>query len=191
MVSIIQYYFSLFSVNLTKTKLCYWVIDSLTLPKEVRGCLVFGVFIIHHSIFITHHSISITYYSKIVGPMEKSLFGFVFKFCFHHLILLFFSDELWKLKTHFRCFQVMETELWWHFDNFLRNTWAHGKELSNPPQNFCSLQHSTQWLLLTCLSLSHESHWKANPSVHFFRATSPTPNPSRPYFFFSNLTPHL
>ena len=30
----------------------------------------------------------------------------------------FFSDELWKLKTYFRCFQVMETELWWHFCNY-------------------------------------------------------------------------
>ena len=135
MVSIIQYYFSLFSVNLTKTKLCYWVIDSLTLPKEVRGCLVFDVFIIYHLSLYFHHSslCFITYYLKMVGPMEKSLFGFVFKFCFHHLIFWFLSDKLWKLKTHFRCFQVIETELWCHFGNFLRNTWAHGKELSNPP----------------------------------------------------------
>ena len=126
----------------------------------------------------------------MVEPMERSLFGFVFKFCFYHSIFWFLSDKLWKLKTHFKCFQVIKTELWWHFGNFLRNTRAHDRELSNPSQNFCSLQHSTQWLLLTCLSPSHESHWKANPSVHFFRATSLTPNPSQPYFFFSNLTPH-
>ena len=126
----------------------------------------------------------------MVEPMERSLFGFVFKFCFYHSIFWFLSDKLWKLKTHFKCFQVIKTELWWHFGNFLRNTRAHDRELSNPSQNFCSLQHSTQWLLLTCLSPSHKSHWRANPSVHFFRATSFIPNPSQPYFFFSNLTPH-
>ena len=121
--------------------------------------------------------------------MERSLFGFIFKSCFYYSIFWFLSDKLWKLKTHFKCFQVIKIELWWHFGNFLRNTWAHGRELSNPSQNFCSLQHSTQWLLLMCLSPSHESHWRANPSVHFFRATSFIPNPSQPYFFFSNLTP--
>ena len=54
-------------------------------------------------------------------PQRESLFGFVFKFCFHHSILWFFSDELWKLKTHFRCFQVMETKLWWHFCKYTHN----------------------------------------------------------------------
>lgn len=144
--------------------------------KSLRGCLVFGVSITHHS--------------ECWDPWREACLDLFSKFFFHHSILWFLSDELWKLKTHFRCFQVMETKLWWHFGNFLRSTWAHGKELSNPPQNFCSLQHSTQRLLLTCLSPSHKSHWRANPLVHFFRATSPTLNPSQPYFFFSNLTPH-
>ena len=45
----------------------------------------------------------------------SSLFGFVFKFCFHHSILWFLSDKLWNLKTHFRCFKVIKTKLWWHF----------------------------------------------------------------------------
>ena len=47
------------------------------------------------------------------------LFGFVFSFCFHHSILWFLSDELWKLKTHFRCFQVIKTELLGHCCKFL------------------------------------------------------------------------
>ena len=38
-------------------------------------------------------------------PWLNGLFGDVFSFCFHHSIFWFFSDELWKLKTHFRCFQ--------------------------------------------------------------------------------------
>ena len=65
-------------------------------------------------------------------PRRESLFRFVFKFRFHHLILWFFSDELWKLKTHFRCFQVMETELWWQSCKYThiegptsRNFWLH------------------------------------------------------------------
>ena len=44
-------------------------------------------------------------------PQQKGVFGFVFSFCFHHLILWFFSDELAKLKTTFWCFQVIETKL--------------------------------------------------------------------------------
>ena len=31
-----------------------------------------------------------------------------FQFYFYHLILWFLSDELWKLKTHFRCFQFLK-----------------------------------------------------------------------------------
>ena len=38
-------------------------------------------------------------------PPQESLFGCVSSFCFHHSILWFLSDELWKLKTHFSCFQ--------------------------------------------------------------------------------------
>ena len=51
-------------------------------------------------------------------PWSKHLFGFVLSFCFHHLILTKLSDELQKLETSYRCFQVMEIELWWHFGNF-------------------------------------------------------------------------
>ena len=53
--------------------------------------MVFGVSIIYHSDFITH-------YSKMVGPTKRSLFGFVFKFCFHYSIIWFFSVsyENWK-----------------------------------------------------------------------------------------------
>ena len=65
-------------------------------------------------------------------PRRESLFGFVFKFCFHHLILWFLSNELWKLKTLFRCFQVMKTELWWQSCKYTHiegptncNFWLH------------------------------------------------------------------
>ena len=53
----------------------------------------------------------------------SSLFGCVFNFRFYHSIFWFLSDELWKIKTHFKCFQVMDTELWWHFGKhtYLRN----------------------------------------------------------------------
>ena len=53
----------------------------------------------------------------------SSLFGCVFNFRFYHSIFWFLSDELWKIKTHFKYFQVMDTELWWHFGKhtYLRN----------------------------------------------------------------------
>ena len=53
----------------------------------------------------------------------SSLFGCVFNFRFYHSIFWFLSDELWKIKTYFKCFQVMDTELWWHFGKhtYLRN----------------------------------------------------------------------
>ena len=93
--------------------------------KTTKQPLGFCISITHNSIFITHNS-------KIVGPQRESLFGFVFKFCFHHSILWFFSDELWKLKTHFRCFQVMETKLWWQSCKYTHiegptscNFWLH------------------------------------------------------------------
>ena len=99
---------------------------------EYKGLFEFSVFITYNSVSITHNSIFITHNSKIVGPQRESLFGFVFKFCFHHSILWFFSDELWKLKTHFRCFQVMETKLWWQSCKYThiegptsRNFWLH------------------------------------------------------------------
>ena len=40
-------------------------------------------------------------------PQLSSLFGCVFSFCFHYSILWFLSNKLWKLKTHFGCFQVI------------------------------------------------------------------------------------
>ena len=80
----------------------------ITTWQGLRSCLVF-VF----SLLITLFPSLIT--QKWWDLWRESLFGFVFKFCFHHLILLFLSDELWKLKTHFRFFQVIETKLWWHF----------------------------------------------------------------------------
>ena len=72
----------------------------------------------------------------------KSLFGF----CFHHSILWFFSDELWKLKTHFRCFQVIETELWWHFCKY---THIEGPTVRGPAVTFLLLIfffHWVQWV---------------------------------------------
>ena len=39
------------------------------------------------------------------------------------------SDELWKLKTHFRCFQVMESELWWHFCNYTHIWGTHSQAM--------------------------------------------------------------
>jgi len=68
-------------------------------------------FIIHHSVFITHNS-------KLVGSTEKKFVWLCFQVSFPSLNSLFFSDGLWKLKTSFKCFQVMEIELWWHFSNF-------------------------------------------------------------------------
>ena len=50
-------------------------------------------------------------------PWLNGLFGNVFSFCFHHSIFWFLSDELWKLKTHFKCFQVIETKVWCIFVN--------------------------------------------------------------------------
>ena len=99
--------------------------DEKKKKKTTKQPLGFCISITHNSIFITHNS-------KIVGPQRESLFGFVFKFCFHHSILWFFSDELWKLKTHFRCFQVMETKLWWQSCKYTHiegptscNFWVH------------------------------------------------------------------
>ena len=60
-------------------------------------------------ISITHISVFITHNSKIVGPIVKRLFrksiSLFPELYFHHSILCFLSYELWKLKTHFDCFQ--------------------------------------------------------------------------------------
>ena len=61
---------------------------SSTLHMKVRGLFGFCV--------------SITHNSKMVGSTERKLVWI----CFQVL-----SNELWKLKTLFRCFQVMKTEL--------------------------------------------------------------------------------
>ena len=64
-------------------------------------------------------------------PWQKGVFGFVFNFCFYHSILWFLSDELAKLKTTFGCFQVMDTELWWHFGKYT-HFWDPRSEKSHP-----------------------------------------------------------
>ena len=51
-------------------------------------------------------------------PWLNGLFGDVFSFCFYHSILWFLSDKLWKLKTHFKCFQVMKQS----YDDIFVNT---------------------------------------------------------------------
>ena len=56
-------------------------------------------------ISIFHNSVSIIHNSKIVGPMAKKCVWFLFP-SFNSLIL---SDELWKLKTHFRCFSFQNS----------------------------------------------------------------------------------
>ena len=59
--------------------------------------------------------------------MDEHLFGWVLDHCFYHSILWFLSDELWKLKTHFRCFQFLKLSFQWHFRNYThipnRNVW--------------------------------------------------------------------
>ena len=78
------------------------------------GCLDFDVSITHHPIFITH-------YSKMMRPTEMQLVWICFQVLFlSHSILTFFSNEIQKLKTSFRCFWVIETELWWYFCNFAK-----------------------------------------------------------------------
>ena len=98
-----------------------WGVMRKKKKKTTKQPLGFCISITHNSIFITHNS-------KIVGLTERKLIWI----CFHHSILWFLSDELWKLKTHFRCFQVMETKLWWqsckytHIDGpTSRNFWLH------------------------------------------------------------------
>ena len=67
----------------------------------------------------------------------------------------------------------METEERWHFGNFHQNTWAHGKDLSNPFQSFATLtfhtmaNHSAQVL-----------HMKKFRASHTFLLQSHTPSPS-------------
>ena len=81
---------------------------SLACNKDFRACLDFQ-FPSPITLFLS----PIT--QNMWVPWLNGLFGGVFSFYFHHSILWFLSDELWKLKTHFRCFQVMKTELWWYF----------------------------------------------------------------------------
>ena len=56
-------------------------------------------------------------------PRLSNMFGCVSSFCFHHSILWFLSDGLWKLKIHFKCFQAIKTQFPWHFRN---KTHMHG-----------------------------------------------------------------
>ena len=68
------------------------------------------------AVWICKFSSLITLFSSLITqnwwvPWRGSLFGCVFKFCFHYSILWFFSNKLAKLKTTFGYFWVMETEL--------------------------------------------------------------------------------
>ena len=68
-------------------------------PSNIRGCLdLLFPSLITQNMWV---------------PRLRSLFGF----CFHHSILLFLSDELWKFKIHFRCFQFSKLSFQWHFHN--------------------------------------------------------------------------
>ena len=106
------------------------------------------VWILTFPSLITQFSLLII--QKWWDPHRCSLFGFVFKFCFHHSTLTFLSNEIQKLKTSFMFFCVMKTELWWNICNFV--------ELSSPthmlsplrccPANGYSTIHSQPPLLL-------------------------------------------
>ena len=100
---------------------------------------------------------------KNSGTHERSLFGFIFKFCFHHSIFWFLSDELWKLKTHFRCFQVIETELWWHFCKY-----THNKELMVRPFALSNTVVFFFSFLSFTLGLDHLSLFSSSSSFLFF-----------------------
>ena len=114
---------------------------------------------------------------KLWDPRRETLFGCVFKFCFHHSILWFLSDKLWKLKTHFRCFQVIETELWWHFCKY---THIEGPTVLS--SHFPSLSHQSpssflffSFFFSTCLSfcLSPFSVLRYTPFNSFFLSFFP------------------
>ena len=91
-------------------------------------------------------------------PRLSNVFGFVFNIFFHHSIFWFLSNELWKLKTHFRCFQVMENWVMWHFCNFTQQQWD--------PLMPC-LINLTSWACSLPLSVSHFSF-----SFSFFKHTA-------------------
>ena len=105
---------------------------------KLRGCLdlVFS---------ITHHSVSSLITQNWCAPWLFGLFGFVFSFCFHHSILWFLSDELWKLKTTFRCIWVMKTKLWRHFGKYTHIWGTHSQRVVKSGQTFCSLQHALSY----------------------------------------------
>ena len=81
------------------------------MPLETELWKLKGLF--GSSISITHISVSITHNSKIVGPIARSPFDTTitlfpslnYLILKHHSIIWFLSYELWKLKTHFSCFQ--------------------------------------------------------------------------------------
>ena len=134
---------------------------------------------------ITHHSVFIIHNSKLWVPRRGSLFGCVFKFCFHHSILWFLSDELAKLKTTFGCFWIMETELWWHFYKYTHISGTHGqREVASLPFFFfllltfsllsSSQTHSTAFFFFFFLLLSFS----------FFLPSSQTHSNGHFFFFF-------
>ena len=86
-----------------------------------------AVWILVFPSLITQFPLLIT--QKWWDPWRCSLFRFVFKYCFHHLILTFLSNDLTKLKTSFGCFWVMKTELWWHFCKYTHIWRTHGQNI--------------------------------------------------------------
>ena len=52
------------------------------------------------------------------GPLSYSVFGQIFEFNSHNSKLKNISYKLWKLKTHFLCFQVKRIEFQWQSYNY-------------------------------------------------------------------------
>ena len=63
-----------------------WQGEFIICKKTIKTLIIEGLF--GFAVSITHNSVSITHNSKYVGSMKKkTMFGFVFSFCFHHSIL--------------------------------------------------------------------------------------------------------
>ena len=122
------------------------------------------------SSLITLFSLPIT--QKWWVPRLSSLFGCAFSFYFHHSILWFLSDELWKLKTHFKCFQVIKTEFPWHFGNKTHVGVTHCQRevtlaqlLRIPPTTF-SFRPKCNPHKLSIPNSKHSSHfWTLSPAT--------------------------
>ena len=120
--------------SILKSKWTWWVLSNLkgkwtwrafpsrrvNGPRWVKGVIIW---ISMFPSLITQFPLLITQFPSLITKKwwdlrNISLFGFVFWICFHYSILTYFSNELQKLETSFRCFWVMEIKLWWHFRNF-------------------------------------------------------------------------